>query len=282
MEPDKGAQSIENDENFLGKPRASPENSDFIEEDQTTCLKEESGQLVEDGNNGGLSKTALKKMRKMEKWKETKNKRKEEEKRKKKEKKMAKQSSQIPALNPTCQSGNEETKESLEAKEDSLTKGENALSLAKEVNRGNSTEEPMAPIDSLGPKDKLPKDKKTFKRILRKELQSRCAGQPFIAIHCVWSNLMTEKENTSMVRQLNRCYSLLYDFERPFNLCFTDCAGKLKEKLLKNGAENWTLELTEKSLLDRFPVDSLVYLSGDAKEVMEKFDPTSTPFKLRD
>jgi len=52
----------------------------------------------------------------------------------------------------------------------------------------------------------------------------------------------------------------------------TGYGGKLKEQLVKVGAENWGMKLMEKHYLDYFGKDQLVYLTGDATEDLIEID----------
>jgi hypothetical protein len=272
---------VRKDEKDKGFVKDEEENETFEEKKENQTLQKREKSIGEESkgeteeNPSGLSKTALKKQKKREKWRETKAKRKEEEKLKKKAKKAAKMAQK-------AQSHSEQN--NLELGFPIST----SLNQNQSKSESNSTKpEPSHPLKIEGSicqkeekkseKDEH-KNKKAFKRVLREELKAKSVGQPFISIHLVWSSLMTEKENASMVRQLNRCYSLLYEFKKPLNLCFTDCQEPFKEKLLKNGAANWAVELNSVSLLERFPVESLVYLSGDATEDMEFFDSSSKHF----
>lgn len=96
-------------------------------------------------------------------------------------------------------------------------------------------------------------------------------AQPII-IDCSFQNLMTEKEIKSLCMQLAYCHSINRKFTVPSQLTLTNYEGHLKDMLTKTNVEKWGIALKEKSYLEYFPKEQLIYLTGDAEEDLEEYD----------
>jgi len=81
-------------------------------------------------------------------------------------------------------------------------------------------------------------------------------------------------EIRSVETQLRLTYLTLKRAPDPVALHLTSVTGFLQDSLRKQGADNWHVHKHEDSVLDNFAREELVYLSPDAKEVLETLDPT--------
>jgi len=95
-----------------------------------------------------------------------------------------------------------------------------------------------------------------------------------VIIDCGFQDWLTEKELVSLCTQLGYCHHANKSFEKPTKLTITGYNGKLKERLTKQGADNWGIQLVEGHYLDLYDKEKLVYLSGDATEEIQELDPT--------
>ena len=126
-------------------------------------------------------------------------------------------------------------------------------------------------IDVPHPRPEGEEKPKTNKQIKLEYIKNVEEGQPLI-IDCSSQQLLSEKELTSLCRQLGHCQAANKKAEKPAKLIVTGYSGKLKEQLTKVGAENWGIKLMEKHYLDYFEKDQLVYLTGDAIEDLVEID----------
>jgi hypothetical protein len=104
-------------------------------------------------------------------------------------------------------------------------------------------------------------------------------GIPLV-IDMDYSSIMRPQEIRNTASQLQKIYvANRADEEMPFHLHFTSCSHdnsiyKLFQLLLQE-SQNHLATVTEKSYLDLFDKQSLVYLSPNGRQVLKKFDPNA-------
>ena len=84
---------------------------------------------------------------------------------------------------------------------------------------------------------------------------------------------MTEKEQSSLGKQLAHCHSINRKMKKPFNFLVTSVTGilffyeepRLATLAEKYQADKWGITLKEENLLELFPAKKVVYLTGDAE-----------------
>lgn len=96
-------------------------------------------------------------------------------------------------------------------------------------------------------------------------------GQPII-IDCSFQDKLKEKEMISLCRQIGYCHAANKKMAKPCKIIVTGFNDKLKNQLVKMGAENWGIHLLEKHYLDYYPKEELIYLTGDCNEDVGDLD----------
>lgn len=106
-----------------------------------------------------------------------------------------------------------------------------------------------------------------------------------VIIDCAFDDLMTEKEISSMVSQITRCYSLNRTSPRPLNLMITSFDKRLKslfEARFSDQHKAWNRstfydnDLEEKINDETLSRENIVYLTADSDNILEKLDETKT------
>ncbi|XP_045519476.1 tRNA methyltransferase 10 homolog A [Pieris brassicae] len=88
-----------------------------------------------------------------------------------------------------------------------------------------------------------------------------------------FDHLMSEKDRYKVIKQLLRCYSINRRSDSPLQFHVTSFGEKTKVDISRhNGYENWDIEYHEKSYIDIFPKEKLVYLTSESENVIEKFE----------
>jgi Trm5-related predicted tRNA methylase len=113
----------------------------------------------------------------------------------------------------------------------------------------------------------------TEKEKKQKFLEDSKNGVPII-VDCSFQNLLTEKELSSLCRQIGYCHSANKKAAQPAKMVISSYKDQVKTRLDANGAQYWGCQLLEENYLAQYPNTQLVYLSGDAEKTMETFDPT--------
>ena len=103
-------------------------------------------------------------------------------------------------------------------------------------------------------------------------------GIPLI-FDCSFEEHMTNREIRNLAMQVNFLHGHNKIHREPFHLVFSDfdSKGKLYHELIgKHEVDLWEripYTMTEKSYLDLYPRDKLVYLTPNSKQVLQSFDP---------
>lgn len=110
-------------------------------------------------------------------------------------------------------------------------------------------------------------------------LRSMMFGNKLI-FDCSFHQYMNQQEERSCVKQIVESLSINRIHDNPFDiyLCNADPAGFLINKLHVTFPnmfdDDFPLTVTSKSYLEIFNRDELVYLTSDAPQMMEEYDPS--------
>ncbi|KAK3586974.1 hypothetical protein CHS0354_026689 [Potamilus streckersoni] len=119
-------------------------------------------------------------------------------------------------------------------------------------------------------------DKRLSKRDLKQLVKERCAealisGQR-ICIDCGLDDFMSEKEKGKLAQQIGRLYGSNRKAEKPAHIYLTGLKkeGQLyKHCIRKNeGFQNYSIEITDRSYINLFKPDEMVYLSPDSTNIL--------------
>ncbi|XP_051924643.1 tRNA methyltransferase 10 homolog B isoform X6 [Hippocampus zosterae] len=118
--------------------------------------------------------------------------------------------------------------------------------------------------------------KRDAKAAIRERLaEARVSGLK-VCVDLSMSHRMSDKETSRLAAQLRRLYGSNRRASKPFRLFLTglrEDSRLLAECVRMNdGFLDYALERTEQSCLDVFPAESVVYLSPDAQEALERVD----------
>ncbi|CAF1067970.1 unnamed protein product [Didymodactylos carnosus] len=103
---------------------------------------------------------------------------------------------------------------------------------------------------------------------LRSNLMSKSTCKIRLAIDCQFDNLMSERDISSLHKQISYCYAANRRQSQPCQFYLTNVNGQLEEKLRSNSAHNWDLNIETKTLDELFPHDEIVYLTSESDNVM--------------
>lgn len=108
----------------------------------------------------------------------------------------------------------------------------------------------------------------------RKKLRSlRMADSPChvaVVIDCSFDDLMTEKDISKLVKQVQHCYAINRRAASPFQYYVTSLGGKMSQRLKAlDGYDAWDVNFREKSYLEEFEKHRLLYLSSESENVLE-------------
>ncbi|XP_029112711.1 tRNA methyltransferase 10 homolog B [Scleropages formosus] len=115
------------------------------------------------------------------------------------------------------------------------------------------------------------------KALVRQRLaDARAAGQR-LCVDLSVSDSMSAKETSRLAAQIRRLYGSNRRAARPFHLYL---AGLRKDSLLfrecrrmNDGFQDYAMDVTERSFLELFPPDAIVYLTPDAEQALDLVDP---------
>lgn len=96
-----------------------------------------------------------------------------------------------------------------------------------------------------------------------------------VVIDVSFDNLMNDKDLSSCAKQLLRVYTSNRRAKRPIPLHFTGLneEGKLYEKLQRHdGWRNWDIVPHNKSFLDLFEKEKIIYLTSDSETVLDELE----------
>ncbi|XP_061769040.1 tRNA methyltransferase 10 homolog B isoform X2 [Nerophis ophidion] len=118
--------------------------------------------------------------------------------------------------------------------------------------------------------------KRVMKAISRERLaEARCSGLK-VCVDLSMTHSMSDKEVSRLAAQLRRLYGSNKQALRPFHLFLTDLKedSRLFSECVRMNAGflHYAMEITQQSCLDIFPAQSLVYLSPDAEQVLERVE----------
>ncbi|CAK8531258.1 unnamed protein product [Lathyrus sativus] len=96
-----------------------------------------------------------------------------------------------------------------------------------------------------------------------------------VVIDLQFSHLMTPSEIRSLVQQIMFCYAVNGRYESPAHLWLTGCEGEMDDQLKKiQGFDKWIIEKENKPYIEALQdrKDDLVYLTADSETVLEELD----------
>lgn len=111
-----------------------------------------------------------------------------------------------------------------------------------------------------------------------KLIQAMQFGQNLV-IDCSYDDYMNDKEMRNTAKQLTLCFALNRMHNEPFNV--HHCNANFQKTTMKNLQKSlvqihdtaFPFNITEKSYLDLFPKEKLVYLTPHCKNDLEEFNP---------
>ncbi|XP_053626083.1 tRNA methyltransferase 10 homolog A isoform X2 [Plodia interpunctella] len=111
------------------------------------------------------------------------------------------------------------------------------------------------------------------RKALKKMKLERAKLNIGVIVDLSFDDLMIEKDRYKVIKQILRCYSLNRRSSTPLQFYITSFCGKSKNDISRhNGYENWDVEFYEKSYLDIFSKEKIVYLSSESENIIEHFD----------
>ncbi|XP_056156558.1 tRNA methyltransferase 10 homolog B [Lampris incognitus] len=118
--------------------------------------------------------------------------------------------------------------------------------------------------------------KRVVKAITKERLAEAQSTGPKLCVDLSMTDCMSNKEISRLAGQLRRLYGSNKKANRPFHLFLTDLRedSRLYKECLRmnDGFVNYVMDITEKSWLDLFPSEDIVYLTPDAEEALERVD----------
>ncbi|KAF5902806.1 tRNA methyltransferase 10 B isoform X1, partial [Clarias magur] len=116
--------------------------------------------------------------------------------------------------------------------------------------------------------------KRVIKAITRERLEEARAAGPRLCVDLSMSDCMSHKEISRLAGQIRRLYGSNKKAMQPFHLFLTDMKEDsvlYKECIRMNeGFLNYLIDVSEKSWIDLFPFEDIVYLTPDANEALEE------------
>ena len=120
--------------------------------------------------------------------------------------------------------------------------------------------------------------KKTLKLQTIEKLRNalKTEANPKICIDLQYEQFMNEKELVHLARQLSRVYGCNKKSENPCHLTFCHLPQDSKTHKIcsqkNDGFANYILNFSEKSLIETFTKEEIVYLSPDSDDILEEID----------
>ncbi|XP_061565928.1 tRNA methyltransferase 10 homolog B [Cololabis saira] len=151
----------------------------------------------------------------------------------------------------------------LAAKKSKRREEKQRRKLSREQESGTSAEHPQF-------------TKRVLKAITKERLAEAQSTGRKLCIDLSMTACMSDKEISRLAGQLRRLYGSNKKATRPFHLFLTDLRedSRLYRECLRmnDGFLNYMMEITEKSCLDLFLPETVVYLTPDAEEALESVD----------
>lgn len=111
------------------------------------------------------------------------------------------------------------------------------------------------------------------RKLLKSITMSSSNCKQRLVIDMSYDENMNERDQCKAVKQIHRCYSCNRRVENPLQFYVTSFNGpSLKIMHKNNGFQNWDVNLEEKSYLDLFPNEDIVYLSSESENVISSLD----------
>nr|XP_061810836.1 tRNA methyltransferase 10 homolog B-like [Nerophis lumbriciformis] len=125
-------------------------------------------------------------------------------------------------------------------------------------------------------KDQLQISKRVTKAAAEERLAEARTNGVKVCVDLSMSHRMSDKETSRLAAQLRRLYGANKRASRPFHVFLTSLRedSRLMAECVRmnDGFLNYAMERTERSCLDVFPQESVVYLSPDAEEALEQVE----------
>lgn len=119
--------------------------------------------------------------------------------------------------------------------------------------------------------------KRDLKIIAKERLLEAKETGPQLCIDLGMTNHMTNKEISRLAAQIRRLYGSNKKSQKPFWLCLTGFIknSPIEEACLRmnDGFTNYLMDVTPKSYLDLFPLETIVYLTPDSENALDEVDP---------
>ncbi|CAK9063341.1 unnamed protein product [Durusdinium trenchii] len=132
-----------------------------------------------------------------------------------------------------------------------------------------------------GPTQRLGAEEVKAQRLLRKakeleDFRERSGRGTTVVLDLEWEEQMQPKELKSLIQQVLYCYGANRKSSHPTRLVFSGVkeGSKTYEGLSKqSGYESWEVQKLSGPYIEAFPKEKLIYLTADAPEVLDTFDP---------
>ncbi|XP_013392490.1 tRNA methyltransferase 10 homolog A [Lingula anatina] len=112
--------------------------------------------------------------------------------------------------------------------------------------------------------------RKRLKKVKMK--QSKCDIK--VVVDCSFDHLMSEKDITSLVKQLNFCYAANRRGKEPLQFYICNFGGRTKQRFDEIGDyKNWDMYFKSEDYLELFGKD-VVYLSSESPNILTDLDPS--------
>ncbi|KAM6949111.1 tRNA methyltransferase 10 homolog B isoform 2-T2 [Aplochiton taeniatus] len=125
-------------------------------------------------------------------------------------------------------------------------------------------------------KDVTQLTKRVINAITKERLAEAKSTGPKLCVDLSMTDCMSDKEVSRLAGQIRRLYGSNRKASRPFHLLLTDLemdSRLYKECVRKNdGFVHYQMDVTEKSCLELFPRDNIIYLTPDAEEALESVE----------
>lgn len=134
----------------------------------------------------------------------------------------------------------------------------------------------LAPLDPNASEAEIKAARAARKTAELEEFRARAAKGATVVVDLEWEEMMQPKELKSLIQQLLYCYGANRRAQQPVQLCFSGVeeGSKTHEGLSKqSGYESWEVKKLTTKYIEAFPKEKLIYLTADAEEKLESFEP---------